>query len=396
MQTTHLQPSAAPGRRLLDWSQANLFANRRQAALTLGTFATLALVIIFLLGIDFFALDFSVVEVNRRLLFVGRLPQGEEWRLWPPLWSAFLLAGFSFGFWAHLSRRDLLWLGSAIVFVLALLAHGENGGLFAGAVIAAALAYGVGKVVRRTPRARRRGTLLLIVGWAALIPFTILIIVAFGGVKPALWGGLMLNVMLAAIGITVGLPLGILLALARASSLPALKAVATAIIEITRGGPLLAWLFIARFVMPEFLPDALNTDVIVNAVIILCLFTGAYVAEIVRGGLQSVSTGQVEAAQALGLGTVNITVFIVLPQALRAVIPALVSQLISLWKDTTLFSILSFTDAFGGAQAAIAQAEFIGRQKEVLIFIALAFWSVSFGMSRLSQRLERALGVGVR
>ncbi|PZC50388.1 MAG: general L-amino acid transport system permease protein [Chloroflexi bacterium] len=148
--------------------------------------------------------------------------------------------------------------------------------------------------------------------------------------------------------------------------------------------------------LPEFLPDALNTDVIVNALIVVCLFTGAYVAEIVRGGLQSVPPGQVEAARALGLGNVHTTVLIVLPQALRAVIPALVSQLISLWKDTTLFSILSFTDALGAAQASISQADFIGRQKEVLLFIGLAFWSVAFGMSRLSQRIERALGVGVR
>ncbi|MCH8222843.1 MAG: ABC transporter permease subunit [Chloroflexi bacterium] len=135
---------------------------------------------------------------------------------------------------------------------------------------------------------------------------------------------------------------------------------------------------------------------IVNAMIIISLFTGAYVAEIVRGGLQSVDRGQVEAAHALGLSTFNVTVFIVLPQAIRAVIPALVSQMIALWKDTTLFSVLSFTDALGGAQAAIAQPDFIGRQKEVLLFIALLFWSVSFGMSRLSQRFERTLGIGER
>ncbi len=396
MQSMHIQARRDAGHRLRSWARDNLFSSRPNTTLTVGTVATVGLVAFVLVQQDFFDLDFSVVEVNRRLLFVGRYPQSEEWRLWPPLWFAFLLGGFSLGLWARLSRRDVLWLGTAVVFILVLLAHGENGGLFGGAVAAAALAYGTGRWVRRHPGSRSRATKLAAVGWAVLIPFTVLIIVAFGGVKPALWGGLMLNVMLATIGIAVGVPIGILLALARASSLPALKGVATAIIEITRGGPLIAWLFIARFVLPEFLPDALNTDVIVNALVIICLFTGAYVAEIVRGGLQSIPPGQIEAAHAVGLGTVNTTVFIVLPQALRAVIPALVSQLISLWKDTTLFSILNFTDALGGAKAAVAQADFIGRQKEAFLFIALAFWSVAFAMSRLSQRLERRLGVGER
>jgi general L-amino acid transport system permease protein len=175
-----------------------------------------------------------------------------------------------------------------------------------------------------------------------------------------------------------------------------LKVVATAIIEITRGGPLVAWLFISRFVLPEFFPDSLQVDPIISAMIIVSLFTGAYIAEIVRGGLQSLDPGQAEAAHALGLSTFNVTVFIVLPQAIRAVIPALISQMISLWKDTTLFTVLSFTDALGGAQAAIAQPAFTGRSQEALFFIALLFWSGSLGMSRLSQRFEKALGLGER
>jgi len=396
MQSIHPPASPPLHRRRRSWVRESLFSSWSNGALTTATLAAIALIVYFLLQQDFFDLDFSVVDVNRRLLFVGRYPQSEEWRLWPPLWVAFTLGGFSFGFWARLSRRDALWLGAALVFIFALLAHGQNGALLGGAVASAAIAYALARRVRRNPSARSRAIKLLVGGWFILIPFAVLIIVGFGGVKPALWGGLMLNVMLATIGIAVGLPLGILLALARASSLPALKGVATAVIELTRGGPLIAWLFIARFVLPEFLPDFLNTDVIVNALIIVSLFTAAYIAEIVRGGLQSISPGQIEAAHALGLGTVNTTIFIVLPQALRAVIPALVSQLISLWKDTTLFSILGFTDALDGAQSAVAQVDFIGRQKEVLLFIALAFWSVSFAMSRLSRRLERTLGLGVR
>ncbi|MBT4074364.1 MAG: ABC transporter permease subunit, partial [Chloroflexi bacterium] len=160
--------------------------------------------------------------------------------------------------------------------------------------------------------------------------------------------------------------------------------------------PLIAWLFIARFVLPVFIPGFLETDPIVNSMIVVSLFTGAYVAEIVRGGLQAVDRGQVEAANALGLGGFNVTVFIVLPQAIRAVTPALVSQLISLWKDTTLFAFLGFTDALSGGQAAYNQTAFKGDQIEVLLFIALMFWAVAFGMSRLSQRIERVLGIGAR
>ena len=385
-----------PPWRFWRWLHHNLFSSRANALLTILTCVAGGVGLFVVIRFVFFDADWTVVEVNRRLFFLGRYPAGEEWRIWPPLWAAFGLAGFSFGAWSRLSIRDAIWQSAAVIFILTLLAHGSNGALFAGAVALAAVSYAAGRWSGRSPRGRAYARSAAVLGWLMLMPFTLLMIAAFGGVQPSLWGGLMLNVLLAAVGLGFGLPIGIGLALARASSLRAVKVVATAIIEVTRGGPLLAWLFIARFVLPEFVPSALNTDPIVNAMIIICLFTGAYIAEIVRGGLQSVPHHQVEAAQALGMGGVSVTLFIVLPQALRAVIPALVSQMISLWKDTTLFSILSFTDALGGAQAAVAQAEFIGRQKEVLLFTALAFWSIAFGMSRLAARLEGTLGVGVR
>jgi general L-amino acid transport system permease protein len=191
----------------------------------------------------------------------------------------------------------------------------------------------------------------------------------------------------------------VLLALGRTSTLPVIRTVTTAYIEAIRGAPLIAWLFIAWFVLPDFLPSvfALNRlDLVMRAMLMMSLFSGAYIAEIVRGGLQSVPRGQVEAAEALGLGSVNTLALIVLPQALRAVIPALVSQLISLWKDTTLVSILGLTDGLGGAEAAVAQRQFIGRQPEILLFVAVLFWAVAFTMSRLAQRLEDSLGVGER
>jgi general L-amino acid transport system permease protein len=169
------------------------------------------------------------------------------------------------------------------------------------------------------------------------------------------------------------------------------------IIEFVRAGPLLVWIFMAQFVLPDFLPGFVgDVDLIVRVIIVLTVFTSAYIAEIVRGGLQSVDRGQVEAAEAVGLGAFTITFWIVLPQALRAVIPAMVSQLISLWKDTSLVAIIGAFDLLRVAQATQSQPEFRGTPHEVFLFAALMFWLVAFTMSRLSRRLEGTLGFGTR
>jgi general L-amino acid transport system permease protein len=378
------------------WLSKNLFNGRANSLLTVVVGSLLLFVLYSLIKFVFIDADWTVITTNRRLIFLGRYPLGEEWRVWPPLWLAFGLGGLSYGLLARASRRDMLWLGTTVVLILAFLAHGGVGVLFGGACLFAIAAYRVGRFAENRPRLRSQLRRTVIIGWLILVPFTVMVLTLFGGVRPALWGGLLLNVLLAIIGIGVGLPLGILLALARASSLPVLKGVSTAVIEITRGGPLVAWLFISRFVLPAFLPEFLQVDPIVAAMIIVSLFTGAYVAEIVRGGLQSVDRGQTEAAHALGLNTFNVTTFIVLPQAIRAVVPALISQMISLWKDTTLFFVLGFLDALGGGRAALAQPAFIGNPMEVYLFIALLFWGGSLGMSRLSQRFEKVLGIGDR
>ena len=332
------------------WARSNLFDGTGSTVLTLLTAVVATFLIYTIVKFIFVGADWEVVDVNRRLIFLGRYPKEEQWRIWPPMWLVMGLGGLTYGLLSRISLRDLVWLGAAVMFLLVFLATLTNGLLFGAGIILTAAAYGVGRSAVERPRLRARIRLGLTVGWLLAIPFAIVLIAGFGGVKPALWGGLLLNVLLAAIGIGVGLPLGILLALSRASSLPVLKVFATSIIEITRGGPLIAWLFIARFVLPVFIPGFLETDPIVNSMIVVSLFTGAYVAEIVRGGLQAVDRGQVEAANALGLGGFNVTVFIVLPQAIRAVTPALVSQLISLWKDTTLFAFLGFTDALSGGR----------------------------------------------
>ena len=155
----------------------------------------------------------------------------------------------------------------------------------------------------------------------------------------------------------------------------------------------------ARFVLPDFLPTVGGldeVDLVVRAMIVLAGFSAAYIAEVVRGGLQTVPRGQREAADAIGLNALQTTWFIVLPQALRAVIPALLNRFVSLWKDTSLVVVLGFVDLLGAAKAISSQPDFVGRQAEALLFAALVFWTVSFSMSRLSARLERNVGLGER
>ena len=228
-------------------------------------------------------------------------------------------------------------------------------------------------------------------------PHRLLMLAVADGVRTTLWGGLLLNVMLATVGISAGFPIGVMLALGRTSSFPVIRIPATIYIEIVRAGPLIAWLFLARFVLPDFMPSVMGLDeldIVIRAMVVLAGFTGAYIAEIIRGGLQGLDRGQVEAASALGLNNFQITTRIVLPQALRAVIPALVSQFISLWKDTTLVFGLSLLELLSTGRAALAQTEFIGTQTEVYLFVAFVFWAIAFTMSRLSVRLETQLGLG--
>jgi general L-amino acid transport system permease protein len=168
-------------------------------------------------------------------------------------------------------------------------------------------------------------------------------------------------------------------------------------IEVIRAAPLVAWLFFAYLVIPDLLPDifANKVDIALRVMIVLSAFTAAYIAEIIRGGLQSVAIGQIEASKALGMNGYQTTSLIVLPQAIRAVIPALVSQFIALWKDTTLILAagLAFRELLGSGKSALAQFEFIGQYNEIYMFVGLLFWIVSFSMSRLSFSIEKNLGL---
>ncbi|MGA9597398.1 MAG: amino acid ABC transporter permease, partial [Acidimicrobiia bacterium] len=240
----------------------------------------------------------------------------------------------------------------------------------------------------------RRSWLIPIVGTIAFY----LAVAGFGGVGWNDWGGFFLNIVLTIAGITLAFPLGLLLALGRRSSLPIVRYMSVTYIEFLRGVPMITLLLMGAFALGFLIPGDRQFSLFLRLLIAITLFQSAYIAEVVRGGLQSVPKGQVEAAQSLGLAPWKTMRLIVLPQALRNVIPAMVGQFISLFKDTTLVFIVGLLDLLRAAQISTAQSEFQaqGLQAVTLPFAALFFWVGCYVMSRESRRLERKLGVGER
>ena len=213
----------------------------------------------------------------------------------------------------------------------------------------------------------------------------------------ALIGGFSITVIVAVFTMMFAFPLGVLLALARTSRLPLFRVVSTSFIEVIRGVPLITLLIFAAIILPLFLPDGMSISQLAAATIAYTVFSAAYLAENVRGGLQSIRRGQYEASDAVGLSTVQRTLFIVLPQALRVSIPPLVGQMIATFKETTLLAIIGLFDLLRIANNVIpSQTQFLGVKREGLLFVCLVYWVFAFSMSKQSQRLEKRLGVGER
>ena len=213
-------------------------------------------------------------------------------------------------------------------------------------------------------------------------------------VETSQWGGLMLTLVIAYVGITGALPLGILLALGRRSNLPAIKVICVTFIEFWRGVPLITVLFMSSVMLPLFLPEGMHFDKLMRALIGVILFQSAYIAEVVRGGLQAIPKGQYEAAAAMGLGYWRMMVLVILPQALKLVIPGIVNTFISLFKDTSLVIIIGLFDLLNSIKQATTDPAWLGMATEGYVFAALIFWIFCFGMSRYSMHLERKLDTG--
>ncbi|MES9964639.1 MAG: amino acid ABC transporter permease [Candidatus Sedimenticola sp. 20ELBAFRAG] len=213
-------------------------------------------------------------------------------------------------------------------------------------------------------------------------------------VETTKWGGLTLTLILSGVGIVASLPIGVVLALGRRSKMPIVKSVSVVFIEFWRGVPLITVLFMASVMLPLFLPEGSHFDKLLRAMIGIVLFQSAYMAEVVRGGLAAIPKGQYEAAEALGLNYWKCMGLIILPQALKLVIPGIVNTFIALFKDTTLVLIIGLFDLLGMVQTAITDSKWLGFSIEGYVFAALIFWIFCFGMSRYSQALERKLHTG--
>lgn len=208
-------------------------------------------------------------------------------------------------------------------------------------------------------------------------------------VDTGLWGGLMLTIILSVAGIFFSFPIGVVLALGRRSqSMPIVRALCVGYIELIRGVPLITILFMASNMLPLFFPSGFEMDKVLKAQIGIILFSAAYVAEVVRGGLQAVPRGQIEAAMALGLPYWQTMTFIVLPQALRIVIPPLVSTFIALLKDTSLVAIIGLFDLLGISRPILSNPVWLGQVVEAYVFIGAIYWIICFSISTYSKRLE--------
>ena len=219
------------------------------------------------------------------------------------------------------------------------------------------------------------------------------------GLKPVettMWGGMLVTLVVAVTGIVCSLPIGILFALGRRSQMPVVRMLSIVFIEFWRGVPMITVLFMASNMLPLFMPEGVDVDKLLRALVGVAIFTGAYLAETIRGGLAAIPKGQYEGAMALGLGYWRMMALIVMPQALKLVIPGIVNSFISLFKDTTLVLIVSIFDLLGMIQASrndpIWSAPTTGATGYLVA--AIVFWIFCFGMSRYSQWMERRLATG--
>lgn len=345
---------------VLAWLRANLFSSPLNAALTVLALLLLYATIPPLIGWAFVAADFAG-ETRDDCARDGACWVFVKMRFWQ----------FIYGFYPI----DERWRVNVAFVALALAALP----LFS----------------ERLRRRRRVVITLVVVG----PPLALLLfaggLAGLAAVETAKWGGLMLTLIVAGVGIAASLPIGIALALGRASDLPVVRALSIAFIEMWRGVPLITVLFMAAVMLPLFLPEGVTMNKLIRALIGVSLFAGAYMAEVVRGGLQAIPKGQFEGAQALGLSFWKMMSLIVMPQALKLVIPGIVNTFIGLFKDTTLVLIIGLFDFLGMVQLAGTNPEWLGFSHEGYVFAAFGFWIFCFSMSRYSQHLEKQLHTGL-
>jgi general L-amino acid transport system permease protein len=356
-------PAAPPPRRAigpLAWLRANLFSSLGNTALTAGA----ALLIAYA---GYALADFAVLSAAPPAGDVGDCRARPSGACWP--FIAAKLDQFIYGRYPIAERWRINLAGALLVAAVAFLIF-ARGGWRRFAIVTLALIYPLTAV-------------LLLAGGAPGLP----------AVETALWGGLSLTIIISLFGMAASLPLGILLALGRRSSWPVVRALSILFIEFWRGVPLITVLFMASVMLPLFLPAGVTIDKLLRALIAVALFAAAYMAEVVRGGLQSIAKGQYDAAFAVGLSWWQSMRLIILPQALANVIPAIVNNFTALLKETTLVLIIGLFDFLGMIQLGLTDTSWASPTTAYTgyLFAALVFWTLCFGLSRYAASIERGL-----
>jgi len=394
-----IRPPEPPG--LKTWVRKNLFNSWFNSLLTIISLVLIYLVISGLIRWIFTQADWEAVLKFPFLYLVGQYPRDQLWRVGLLLAIYSLMIGMSWRKWSGIMRVLALTYAGFFVFLAFWPAPVPTLALWMRAALLAnlgiiALGYFLGGIKKITPR-------YLLIAWMFSLVVSLLLLhgMPMGGfldiVPTNLWGGLLVTLLLAIGAIVISFPLGVALALGRRSSLPMIRIICTVFIEAIRGVPLISILFLFSLILPLFLPTGIRIDRLMRALIGMTIFSSAYTAENVRGGLAAVPFGQTEAAKALGHSNFQITALIVMPQALRTVIPPIVGQFIALFKDTTLASGVAVLELLAVGRSVInSDPQYLGLQMEVYGFIAVVFWILSYMMSHASRRLEASLGVGER
>lgn len=385
---------------ILSWLRKNLFNTWYNSLLTIICFLLIAWATNATIRWVLFTADWRPVLDHPILYLVGQYPRDLLWRPGASLLLISLLVGASWGKWGN-SVRMMAIAQAAVVAMLVFWPTQKDFTLLMRGFIALnipiiLLGFTVGRINSIKPRD-------VLIAWIISIPVILLLWNGIAGfaalpvVPTGRWGGLMVTLFLAVGGIVISFPIGVLLALGRQSSLPVVKFVCITFIEVIRGVPLITLLFMVHVVIAIFLPGEVRFDRLLRALVAMTAFSAAYMAENVRGGLAAIPQGQIEAAKAVGLNNFQVTVFIVLPQALRIVIPPIVGQFISLLKDTTLAAGIAVPELLMIGRAIIQSDQtYLRLQMEVFLFIAAVFWLFCYLMSFASLKLEAALGVGER
>ncbi len=432
------------------WARDNLFNTRANTAITLVSFAAAALVLFLVVRYVLFQANWGLVALNRKLFFVGSYPAEEAFRIWIALFLAVGLIAITYGIWGGRLRPYMIVVGVVAALVLTLglgveprieerqfteiIQSGDQSTTISGInrvlvmeggwapswlyslSLGLAVPFGStwvllagvfgtlagGAVIGKRFVAKYRGNQILLQGigalWVLLIPAVVLLQI---GVSTNHWESAFLDIIIFSVGVFFSFFIGLALAMGRVSAYRAIRISSVGYIEVVRAAPLLVWLLFATFLKGELGPvgEAFSSiDLVYRVMFVFAFFGGAYIAEVIRGGLQSVPPGQAEAAKSIGLTSLQMYTLIILPQAIRAVIPAIIGRFIALWKDTALLAAISLVNTLEksrkvlGGQTDIAEGAFF----EIYLIVGLIYWVISYMLSRLGETAESRLGVGQR